>query len=161
MNHDVFLPFSEFNLRAKKLWNLVLNSYEDDSADFEDWTHNKFPFDSLFQNKAYTEKYLPTIKRSYDVWFNLNWKPLVELYSSQIVERYYKIIADAGKEHHKGYITSSIILEIVYSDIPNDWIWHHDNRLVLSCKSDIINRAEIVEQLKKMCLGIDSAASFF
>lgn len=153
IDRSIFLQRPDFDVKVKELWNSIFDSCQDDCIDNENWYKHQYSFDVLFRNSSYAEKYLPMIKKSYSVWFMTNWKPIVELYSRQIVERYYNILTESGREHPNQPVVPSITLEIVYIMPPDDWVWHNQNRLVLSCASDIISRKKIVEQLEAMCFG--------
>ena len=151
INHEAFLPRHEFDSKAKEIWDSILAPYQDDCVDFNNWSNSKFPFDTLMKDPGCAQKYLPVIKDCFESWFFLNWKPLAELYSMQIVERYYDILVDFKIKNHKEPLLPSLFLGIVFTAPPSDWMRHNRNYFVLTCESEIINRQEIGEQLKAMC----------
>lgn len=151
MNRDAFLPSAEFDFKAKEIWDSILVPYKDDCTDCNDWSNRKFTFEALMKDHNCAQKYLPVIRDCFEAWFFLNWKPLVELYSMQIVDRCYSELVDFKIKNHKEPLLPSLFLGIVFTAPPSDWMRHNRNYFVLTCESEITNRQKIGEQLKAMC----------
>lgn len=150
VDRRIFLPPVEFNTRAKALWNEIAACSPDESEDWLCWNKKKFAFGSLFQSGTVPAE----ITRIFDTWFRLNFHPLTDMVSMQIVGQYGDMLLGCEKKIQKESNISNMILSLVFTDPPCGWAFQGENWLILSCQSAMVNRNRVTECLKQMCFGI-------
>ena len=151
VDRKIFIPPVEFNTRAKALWSEIATvCSRDESVDRLNWNKKKYAFGSLFQSGDVP----PEISRIYSTWFRLNFQPLTDLASMQIVGQYGDMLLGFEKKIQKASDISNMILSLVFTDPPCGWAFQGENWLILSYQSAFINRARVEECLKQMCFGV-------
>lgn len=151
INKDIFLNPDKFNIEAENLWDNIFANCIDESVDSIEWNEDKYDFSKLFCSKEDAKINLPVIKKCYLSWFRDNWKFLAELYLTNVIKQYYDLISEYYKKHKLVVAQSNITFKFIYTAPPIGWKWYDCNSIILSPKTNIINRNEIIDKLEQLC----------
>lgn len=140
------------SLQLQKYWNNILLEKNILDSDIDFWLEEKFNYRNLFNLTEDNYIIYEKIKELFESWFWGTGYLLLNKFSEQYVEDYYKKFIELIKKTGYKFSSDLIGIQVIYDNVPSDWETITKDLFIICPNDKLPNAKKIFQSLTQFSL---------